>query len=536
MKRLLPALGCLFLSAVAPFSHAAETNVAPQPPAAPTPAPANAVPAVPKGVAMTANSAESITITWYSSPNNDATSYTVYGSDKTDGEFTRLGSVTERTFTQDKLTPGTNRFFKVSATNANGESAQSTVAQGFSITPTPGAPFPVKVATNMCITLGMPVLADQKPLTGKLADFVDDSDITSCRLRKNCEIKIKLDPAISIEDAAYLLINFRSSCGQEEWSNDRFARTIKNYVVTESIDSTNGTDGTWQEVAKGTNALLDGVIVFPNHKPKWIGLRVTGPMDPANTKPEDRHLYPTDLILCRLNVFRSPPAGFRNDYWIFTGDSLVVQDMGGGFVKGRSAWFSDLIRKQHPERYPIVVHAGRGGEMLKDTQPRMEKIMDQLTPDNGTKEPTGTIVCWETGFNDVGLGGSLGLGNRLIKSYEAAQKMCESKGLIIVPVRIEFSNYSLDPVSMEPTRYNIFYNTLAVNLGGVDVFCRNSAPYACDPKTQLPFADYWTYTRKNYATVLVKKDSVHHTPEGNDGINRLWAEVADKMIYTPQKP
>jgi hypothetical protein len=73
-----------------------------------------------------------------------------------------------------------------------------------------------------------------------------------------------------------------------------------------------------------------------------------------------------------------------------------------------------------------------------------------------------------------------------------------------------------------------------VNLGGCDVFCRESTPYACDPETQLPYADYWTYTRKNHATALVK-DGVHHTKQGIDGINRLWADVADRMIYSKQK-
>jgi hypothetical protein len=122
----------------------------------------------------------------------------------------------------------------------------------------------------------------------------------------------------------------------------------------------------------------------------------------------------------------------------------------------------------------------------------------------------------------------------MIKKYVAAQKMCESNGLIFVPVRIVFSTQYLNKETLEPAKYNVFFNTLAVNLGGVDVFARTSAPYACDPQTQMPYADYWTYTRKNHQTALAK-DGVHHTSQGADGINLLWAEVADKMIYGPQK-
>jgi len=505
----------------------AESAASPASPSAP------AVPDVPLGLAMAANSADSVTLAWYSSPKNDATSYTLYASTAKEGPFSQVATATERTATHRNLAPGTTYFYKVSATNAQGESAQSSMVEGFTITPVSGAPFPVKIAKNMCVSLGATVVCNAKPLSGALSNLVDGSDATGCRLRKTFELKIKLNSGSSIDDADYLLVHFRTDCGTADWSNDRFARTLKKYVVIESKDSTDGKDGTWTDVVSGTNNLLDGVIVIPNHKPKWIGIRSDYAPGEEVPKADDRRLMPSDLILCRLDIFRSAPVGYRNDYWIITGDSLVVGDLPGGAVEGRKAWFSDLVRKQHPDRYPIVVHVGRGGQMLKDTLPVMRSVLPVLSPDNGTTTPTATIVCWETGYNDVGVGGSLGLGAHLIKSYEAAQELCVSKGLIMVPVRIEFSTQYLDLKTMEPGKYNVFVNSLAVNLGGVDVFCRTSAPYAYDPKTQLPYADYWTYTRKNYATVLAK-DGVHHTKEGNDGINTLWAEVADKMIYSKQ--
>jgi hypothetical protein len=490
-----------------------------------------AAPAVPLGVAMVSNSADSITVAWYRPAADDAKSYNVHVSDKADGVFKRIATVTERTATHGKLTPGTEYFYKVSATNADGESAQSKAVPGFTFKPSPGAPFPANIAKNMCVSLGATVISSSPPISGKLTDLVDGSDATTCRLRKACEIKIQLKDTAAITDAAYLLIHFRTHGTSAEWSNDPFARILRSYVITESSDSTNGTDGTWREVVTGTNELLDGIIVIPNHKPKWIGIRSAGG---APIPASDKRPNPSDLMLCRLDIFRSAPTGQRNDYWIFTGDSLVVQDLPGGGVEGRSAWFSDLIRKQHPDRYPIVVHAARGGEMMKDTLPRMQKILPVLSPDNGTRTPTATIVCWESGFNDVGLAAGLWIGEKIIKSLTDAQELCTANGLYIVPVRIEYSTGYLDPTTLEPAKYNIFYNTLAANLAGVDVFCRTKAPYACNPATQLPYADYWTYMRKNFATALAK-DGVHHTKPGSDGINQLWADVADKMIYSRQK-
>jgi chitodextrinase len=493
-----------------------------------------AAPSVPRGLAMVAQTTNSITLAWYRSSNEVATAYHLFASATTNGDFTRVATVSERMVTHSNLTAATTNFYKVSAANADGESARSQHALGFTTTPCAGAPFPVRVAKNMCVSLGAAIVSRQVPLTGKLSNLVDGSDATGCRLRRACELKIRLNADRSLADADYLLLHFRTDCGPVDWSNDRFARTLKNYVVIESKDSTNGEDGTWQEVVSGTNALLDAVIVLPNHQPKWIGVRSSyGPSDQVPAA-NDRRLMPSDLILCRLDVFRSAPTGQRNDYWIFVGDSLVVQDLPGGADAGRSAWFSDLMRQQHPDRYPMVVHLGRGGQMLKDTLPYTRSHLPVLSPANGTPTPTGTIICWETGFNDVGVGGSLGLGAHLIKSYAAAQDLCRSNGLFMVPVRIEYSTGYLDLTTLEPVKDNIFFNTLAVNLGGVDSFCRTHTPYACDPATQRPYADYWTYTRKNYATAL-SKDGVHHTKAGSDGINQLWAEVADKMIYSRQR-
>jgi len=324
-------------------------------------------------------------------------------------------------------------------------------------------------------------------------------------------VKIKLNPALSIADADYLLINFRSDNSGKGYAFNINWRSLKDYVISESDDSTNGTDGTWREVAAGKNAYLDGVIVIPNHKPKWIGIKNSG-----------------GFQLCRLDIFRSAPSGFRNDYWIFAGDSLVVQDFGGGSPEPR---FSDLVRQRHPDRYPIIVNSSQGGEVMANTLGRLRQALPVHSAPNGTNMPTATLLCFETGFNDVGVGGGLWMGPKIIKTLTEVQELCTGQGLFLVPVRIEYSTGYLDKETLEPAKYNVFYNTLPVNLAGVDVFCRANTPYAVDPKTQLPYADYWTYTRNNYAAALAK-DGVHHTKAGSDGINQLWADIAGKMVYS----
>lgn len=472
---------------------------------------------VPTGLAMTANSADSITLAWYRAPNNDAKAYTVYSSATKDGAFTRVADVTERAATIKKLTPGTTYYFKVSAAYAHGVSAQSPAVQGFTITPAAAADFPVRIAKNMCVSLGASIVSSSVPKVGKLTDLVDGSDATSCGIEGATEVKIKLNTTLPIADAAYLMLNFRTDQTGQAYPYNINWRSLKNYVITESHDSTDGNDGTWKEIVSGTNKYLDGVVVIPNNKPKWIGIRNSG-----------------GFQLCRLEIFRAAPAGFRNDCWIFAGDSLVVQDIMGGSPERHTVWFSDLVRQQHPDRYPMVVNSSQGGEVIANTLGRLKNQLPLYAAPDGAGVPVGTILCLETGFNDIGVGGGLWMGPKFIKSLTEAQELCKSHGMFLVPVRIEYSNGYLNKETLEPNKYNVFYNTLAVNLAGVDVFARTNTPYACDPKTQMPYADYWTYTRENHATALAK-DGVHHTKEGSDGINRLWASVADKMIYAKQR-
>jgi hypothetical protein len=481
------------------------------------PIPPSKIPPMPLGLAMTANSASSITITWYSSPVNDdvAASYNIYASNTVDGTYTKIGTSTARSFTEGGLAANTGRYYKVTAVNVVGESAKQTNGiQGFSIVPSDGSGLPFQIARNMSLTTGMTIVSTVAPSLGTLSKLNDGLDSTSCGITGAHEVRMKLNTTLPFPDAAYLLLNFRTDQTGQAYPYNINYRSLKSYVITQSMDSTNGVDGTWTDIVTGSNTYLDGVIVIPNSNPKWIGVRNSG-----------------GIQLARMEIFRGAPAGYRNDYWIFAGDSLVVQDMvGGGAAASHSVWFSDLVRQRHPDRYPIVVNSSQGGEVMSNTRSRLGNQLPIACAPNGTPTPTGTFLCFEPGFNDVGVGGGLWMGTQIINELKATQTLCDTHGMLLVPVRIEYSSHYLNLDTLEPTSYNTFYNTLAVNLAGVDVYTRKVASYACDPVTQLPYADYWSYTRNNYATALAS-DGVHHTKAGSDGINTLWADVADKMIY-----
>src|SRR6266567_4335607 len=159
----------LSLLAVALHSALAAEPSSPAPSTSPATAPASTVPPVVMGLKMSGNSPDSVTLEWYHSPDTNVTSYNVYTSDKKDGTYTRFATVNapERTATDTKLAEDTKYFYKVSAVNAYGEGAQSPIIAGFTFKRCEGAPFPVRIATNMCVSLGATIVSTKPPTVGK---------------------------------------------------------------------------------------------------------------------------------------------------------------------------------------------------------------------------------------------------------------------------------------------------------------------------------------------------------------------------------
>jgi len=82
-----------------------------------------AIPATPTDVSAEAESSTSITVSWSSV--TGATGYKVYRSSSSSGTYSSVGVVTTTSYTNTGLTAGTTYYYKVSAYNSTGESAQS---------------------------------------------------------------------------------------------------------------------------------------------------------------------------------------------------------------------------------------------------------------------------------------------------------------------------------------------------------------------------------------------------------------------------
>src|SRR5215475_8236470 len=104
-------------------------------------------PPVPTGLTATAGNAQ-VQLSWNAS--TGATGYNVKRATTSGGPYTTVGAVTGTAFTNTGLTNGTTYFFVVSATNANGESANSS-----QVSATPTAPNFTLSANPSSLTINL---------------------------------------------------------------------------------------------------------------------------------------------------------------------------------------------------------------------------------------------------------------------------------------------------------------------------------------------------------------------------------------------
>ena len=100
-------------------------------------------PAAPTGVAATAASATSITVSW--SAVTGATGYIIYGGTSS-SSLSQIGTTTTATYTQTGLAGGTTYYYAVAASNASGTSARSTTVSATTQAGGPAAPTGVAAA------------------------------------------------------------------------------------------------------------------------------------------------------------------------------------------------------------------------------------------------------------------------------------------------------------------------------------------------------------------------------------------------------
>jgi hypothetical protein len=371
--------------------------------------------------------------------------------------------------------------------------------------------IPVRVATNMCISLGARVESDVNP--SALTNLVDGSDQTTWAATGPFFVALELN-ATNLDDDC-LLLHWRAENGQ--WHDfDFVTESFNKMTVKASRDSTDGRNGAWTTLTNLDNKRRDGVLVLPNTRPKW--LRV----EEAST---------VRARIVRLDVFRPAPIGFRNDYWMFVGDSLTAAATGAGMYPAEhTRFFSDLIRSKFPRYYPIVLNEGKGGETGEGGAAR---LFNTVIPEN----PMGTFICFHEGINTISSVPRHAYPGKTNLIDQAIRKMITDSlenGYVPIVARLAFARYNnYAPIVDYPADQGAEkLGTLPYNVNVVDKLIEALTPYAYDFGKHLPRVDFYTWFRDHQEGL--RPDGVHHLPAGTDAETQIWADNVGALVYGKQ--
>ena len=193
------------------------------------------IPATPTGVSASAESSTSIKVSWSSVIG--ATGYKVYRSTSSSGTYSSVGDVTTTSYTNTGLTAGTTYYYKVSAYNSAGESAQSSSvsAKPESIPSTPTGVW-AEVASSSSIQVGW------SSVTGATGYKVYRSTSSSGTYSKvgDATTTSYTDTGLTANTTYYYKVSATNSAGESAQSSSVSAKP-------ESIPST--PTGVWAGVA-----------------------------------------------------------------------------------------------------------------------------------------------------------------------------------------------------------------------------------------------------------------------------------------------
>ncbi len=377
--------------------------------------------------------------------------------------------------------------------------------------------FAQPVATNQCISLNKPIYCS-KPAEQytNLDALVDGSDESYYDVTGPVEIAIQVDAQNTTSDR--LILHWRAKSWKDRNVNNN---SFKHIQLFTSHNSTNGIDGNWTLVKDFHNKRKDNVIFFQNTKPKWVKVK---------------ELNYHHLSLGRLDVFQTAPAGQKNDFWLFFGDSETKGNMTAGNTNYEAeTYFSDKIREQNPAYYPIVINGGKGGETAREAVDSLPPILDELQEVS--------FVAFSYGLNDI-------FGSHpILVPYDAPENdaemaifenalkgiinVCTSRGVLPIPGRIPWVHF--------PNSYCYYNDPSAVNgvkpinRNVVDPIIKTMTPYAFDMQANRPLADFETWYRDHrWEDKVFRYDKVHHDRYGINQFNLIWVNTAQIVVYDNQ--
>lgn len=286
---------------------------------------------------------------------------------------------------------------------------------------------------------------------------------------------------------------------------------ITNVTISagESLDSTDGSNGSWQPLDIWTyrpkdNYMIDRlqkIELSSNASPRWVQLTISN-----NTA--------SAIAVSNLaaHIFSATDA---NDYWVWLGASIQEMSI-------RHGVFKQLIKDKYGYD-PVVFNTAVGGWTSGSLVNSIDSIL--------TNHPHARYVAVHIGGNDVTGGRPYpGYASGLSNNLETICGTIRSLGMEPVISRISFRAYTGDPaVVVDGTIVNEENGSLPYNTNIVDKLIQKYSPAFYDTETGAGIMDPYTYFLIH--TNELSADGVHVGTEGKQSWNVLWADAAKDVIY-----
>jgi predicted esterase len=296
---------------------------------------------------------------------------------------------------------------------------------------------------------------------------------------------------------------------------------IQNNVATSlvklfvSTNSTNGTDGTWNEVAGSYLTERDDdlqKVDFPiATSTKWYKVQF------VNNGTED-------IVLKEMGLYAFKP-GVRHNYILLLGAS-IEEAVGGSFTD-----FKNEILAQYPSSQPVVFNLSESGSFSGDLLAKLQSILD--------RHPKAGYTMIHMGGNDVTTNKPLtysklnttAIQNTFLGNLSDIITRCQNAGKITVHARISFRDYRTAPTvngGLHQENGSLPFNIL------FDKVLRQLTPTFYDTTERRPRMDLYEATLNDQS--IIAGDGIH--PTGTRGIRliRKWVNSPIRYFYTGMFP
>lgn len=254
------------------------------------------------------------------------------------------------------------------------------------------------------------------------------------------------------------------------------------YRIEVSADSSDGADGTWKPVVTVSgNVYRTRAHGFDFAGNRWVRLAITGPSKTTNQ-------YGVQLDELDLHDI----SGGAEDTWFFLGDSVTA------FAFDRAPKhqpsFAELIAKQHPGYFPMMLNGGVGFEKTGEGLKRLPALL--------TEHPE--IHFWALGYGTNDAAGDTTDTAAFEQNLEAMVKLVKAAGRVPVIARIPFAPREHEGLP----KFN----------AAIDAIARKNG--------LLPGPDLYAHFKAHPEELA---DGLHPNDAGIVSINRLWAAAVDSL-------